>query len=188
MRRVVPLVKVKFFNNDDDRLVLGLDIVTGKLITIEGDHCAVIDDEEIVAVRNWYINEWSLYTLINARRSKEKPVMRPNSFLRFDRDFVARTGINIPKGTLCRIIFPPKISGYGLAPSTVRVQVKDEYVTVPCHLLTTTWNPMSPADTEMSVSRKWHGKRPIGEDVVRLYSPLLVLDESYIDTARQTSL
>lgn len=188
MRRVVPLVTAKFFNGDEGQIVIGLDVVVGKLVTVEDEYVTEFDSDEVLAVRNWYVSEWSLYTLINARRNKEKPAMRPGNFLQLERDFTTPAGTLIPKGSLCRIMFPPKVSGYGLAPSTVRVCVKDEYVTIPCHMLTTTWNPMSPQDAEMSVARKWNGKRPVGEDVVRLYSPLLVLDESYIDMARQASL
>jgi hypothetical protein len=94
----------------------------------------------------------------------------------------------IPEGTLCRVVFPPRKVGYGLAPSTVRVCVVDDYLTVPLHFLTTLWTPLRPEDAQMTASRKWHGRREIGHDIMRMWSPLahkcLV---SHVDDARALS-
>ena len=184
MRNIIPLVKVVDLNGVVTDLVLNV-----KLAKIEADEEGVVEQfispDEFHAVGQWYVTAWATHLMVTSRAKKEKPTIKVGNLLEFSRDFTPHGTTSVIKhGTLCRVMFPPRKVGYGLAPSTVRVRVHDDFITVPLHYLTTIWAPINPDDAQMTASRKWNGKQPVGQDIAEMWSPLVSVYESMVDQMR----
>jgi len=190
MRNFIPLAQVIDVYGVIDDLLLNV-----KCYRIEVDYDSVTDSpvpmlapDELHVVRDWYVTAWAMHLQVTSRARKEKPEIKVGNLMEFSRDFTPHgTKVTIPSGTLCRVMFPPRKIGYGLAPSTVRVRVDDDFITVPQHFLTTIWTPLRPDDAEMTASRKWNGRREVGADIMRMWSPLAhKCLKSYVDEARSS--
>jgi len=187
MRNLVPLAQVIDVYGVIEDLLLNV-----KCYRIEIDYDSVIDtpvvvsSDELHVVRDWYITAWAMHLQVTSRARKEKPEIRVGNLMEFSSSFTPYGGkTTIPSGTLCRVVFPPRKVGYGLAPSTVRVRVDNKFLSVPLHCLTTLWTPLSPEDAQMTASRKWNGNREVCPDIMRLWSPLAhKCLKSHVDDAR----
>lgn len=188
MRNFIPLAQVIDVYGVIEDLVLNVKCDRIE-VDYEVDVYPPITSNELLTVQQWYVTAWAMHLQVSSRQRKEKPEVRVGNLMEFAREFTPHgSSTSIPEGTLCRVVFPPRKVGYGLAPSTVRVCVVDDYLTVPLHFLTTLWTPLRPEDAQMTASRKWHGRREVGEDIMRMWSPLthkcLV---SHVDNARALS-
>lgn len=189
MKNLVPLARIIDTNGVVEDLLLNV-----KCYQIEADCDAVaeppitIPSDELHAIREWYITAWAMHLQITSRARKEKPEIKVGALMEFSCQFTSYDKkTKISEGALCRVIFPPRKVGYGLAPSTVRVRINEKFLTVPLHYLTTIWTPIRPEDAEMTASRKWNGNREVCFDIMHMWSPLAhKCLKSYVDEARFT--
>jgi hypothetical protein len=187
MKNLVPLAQVIDVYGVVEDLLLNV-----KCYRIEIDCDSVINapvvisPDELHAIRDWYITAWAMHLQVTSRARKEKPEIKVGNLMEFSCSFTPYGGkITISEGTLCRVVFPPRKVGYGLAPSTVRVRVNEKFLSVPLHCLTTIWSPLRPEDAEMTASRKWNGNREVCLDIMSMWSPLAhKCLKSYVDEAR----